>query len=168
MHTCYQQQQNCVGPLPKTKKENKYVFSIMCTTSRFPEAIPLRCISAKKIITASTNFFTTFGLPREIQSDQGSNFMSRIFQQAISQMGIKAIQASAYHMQSQGVLERFHSTLKSMMRAYCVEYRKKWDEGLPFCDVWSEVAVQESLGYSPFKLMYGHSVRGALKMIKEK
>jgi hypothetical protein len=35
---------DCVGPLPKTKSGNQYLLTIMCASTRFPEAIPLRNI----------------------------------------------------------------------------------------------------------------------------
>ena len=38
---------DCVGPLPKSKSGNEYLLTIMCTSTRFPEAIPLRNIKAK-------------------------------------------------------------------------------------------------------------------------
>ena len=52
------------------------------------------------------------GLPKIVQSDQGSNFTSRVFRQAMNSLGIKTVTSSAYHPQSQGALERFHSTWK--------------------------------------------------------
>ena len=67
---------DCVGPLPKTRSENQYLLTIMCASTRFPEAIPLRNIKAKTIVKVLTKFFTLVGLPSSIQSDQGSNFMS--------------------------------------------------------------------------------------------
>ena len=57
-------------------------------------------------------FFISVGLPKSVQSDQGSNFMSGIFQQVIHELGIKQYRSSAYHPESQGALERFHQTLK--------------------------------------------------------
>ena len=67
---------DCVGPLPKTKAENQYLLTIMCSSTRFPEAIPMKNIKAPKIVAALIRFFTLVGLPKAIQSDQGSNFMS--------------------------------------------------------------------------------------------
>ncbi len=52
---------DCVGPLPRTKNGNQY----------YPEAVPLKNIKAETIVLALTKFFTRFGLPRSIQSDQG-------------------------------------------------------------------------------------------------
>ena len=72
---------DCVGPLPKTKSRIQYLLTIMCASTRFPEARPLTNITAPKISNALVNFFTLVGLPEELQSDQGSNFMSGLYQQ---------------------------------------------------------------------------------------
>ena len=80
---------DCVGPLPRRKSGNEYLLTIMCTSTRFPEAIPLRNIKTKSIVKALIKFFTFVGLPKSVQSDQGSNFMSGIFQQVMHELGIK-------------------------------------------------------------------------------
>ena len=115
---------DCVGPLPKTKSGNEYLLTIMCASTRFPEAIPLRNIKTKTIVKALVKFFTFVGLPKSVQSDQGSNFMSGIFQQVMHELGIKQYRSSAYHPESQGALERFHQTLKNMIRSYCFDTDK--------------------------------------------
>ena len=66
----------------------------MCTSARFPESIPFRNIKA-------------------IQSDQGSSFMSAVFQQVIYDLGIHQYKSSAYHPESQGAIEQFHQSLKN-------------------------------------------------------
>ena len=159
---------DCVGPLPRTKSGNEYLLTIMCTSTRFPEAIPLRNIKTKSIIKALIKFFTFVGLPKSVQSDQGSNFMSGIFQQVMHELGIKQYRSSAYHPESQGALERFHQTLKNMIRSYCFDTEKDWDEGIHLLLFAVRESVQESLGFSPFELVFGHSVRGPLKLLKEK
>ena len=115
-----------------------------------------------------TNFFSMVGLPKIVQSDQGSHFASRVFRQAMNSLGIKTVTSSAYHPQSQGALERFHSTLKTMIRAYCLDHQKDCDEGIPFLMFAARDAPQEVLGFSPFQLIFGHTVRGPLSMLKEK
>ena len=59
-----------VGLLPKTKSQNEYLLTIMCISTRFPEAIPLRRIKTNTILKALIKFFTLFGLPKSIQSDR--------------------------------------------------------------------------------------------------
>ena len=121
---------DCVGPLPRTKSGNEYLLTIMCTSTRFPEVIPLRNIKTKSIVKSLIKFFTFVGLPKSVQSDQGSNFMSGIFQQVMHELGIKQYRSSAYHPESQAALERFHQTLKNMIRSYCFDTEKDWDEGI--------------------------------------
>ena len=158
---------DCVGPLPKTKLGNQYLLTIMCASTRFPEAIPLRNIKAKTIVRALIKFFSLVGLPKSIQSDQGSNFMSSIFQQVMYELVIKQFRSSAYHPESQGALERFHQTLKNMIKAYCFDTEKDWDEGIYLLLFAARESVQESLGFSPIELVFGHTVRGPLKFLKE-
>ena len=123
----------------------------MCASTRFPEAIPLRNIKTKTIVKALVKFFTFVGLPRSVQSDQGSNFMSGIFQQVIHELGIKQYKSSAYHPESQGALEKFHQALKNMIRSYCFDTERDWDEGIHLLFFFAvRESVQESLGFSPF------------------
>ena len=159
---------DCVGPLPKTRAGNQYLLTIMCMSTRFPEAIPLRDISAKKIIQALVKFFTLVGLPQTLQSDQGSNFMSHVFQQVMYELGIEQRKSSAYHPQSQGAIERFHQSMKFMLKTYCHENDRDWDEGLPLVLFAARETMADSLGFSPFELVFGHTVRGPLKCLKEK
>uniref|UniRef100_A0A3B3Q649 Gypsy retrotransposon integrase-like protein 1 n=1 Tax=Paramormyrops kingsleyae TaxID=1676925 RepID=A0A3B3Q649_9TELE len=158
---------DCVGPLPKTTSGFQYLLTLMCASTRYPEAIPLRSLKAPAIVKALIKFCTTFGLPKYIQSDQGSNFMSRIFSKVIKQLSIQHQVSSAYHPESQGALERFHQTLKTMLRTYCSAQGKDWDEGIPLLLFAIRDTVQESLGFSPAELVFGHSVRGPLKVLQE-
>ena len=158
---------DCVGPLPKTKSGNQYLLTVMCASTRFPGAISLN-ISSKTIVKALFKFCTLVGLPKSFQSDQDSNFMSGLFQQVIDELGIKQYRSSAYHPESHGALERFHQNLKNMIRPYCFDTNRDWDEGVHLLLFAVRESVQGSLGFSPFELVFGHFVRGPLKLIKEK
>ena len=78
---------DCVGPLPRTKAGHEYLLTIMDAASRFPEAIPLRKITSQAVTKALLKYFTLVGLPRVVQSDQGSNFMAKIFNQVMKELG---------------------------------------------------------------------------------
>ena len=119
---------NYVGLLPQTKAGHKYMLTIMYSSTRFPKAILLRSISTKKIDDAPISFFTNVGFVRTIQADRGSNFTSKIFRQVTEQLGITYIRLSAYHLQLQEELERFHAFLKNMLGAYCTENHKEWNQ----------------------------------------
>lgn len=156
-------------PFPRSKSGYKYLLTIMCATTRFPEAVPLRSVTARAITKALIKLFLVFGLPNMIQSDQGTNFMSRtFFSQVLKRLGIKHNVSTAYHPESQGALERFHQTLKSMLRSYCFELERDWEEGILWLLFASREVVQESLGFSPVELVFGHNPSGPLTILKEK
>ena len=68
-----------VGPLLPTSSGQQYLLTILDPATRYPEAIPLRNIKAKSVVKVLLEFFTKFGLPKEIQIDRESNFLSNIF-----------------------------------------------------------------------------------------
>lgn len=156
---------DCVGPLPKSKAGNEYLLTVMCQVTRYPAVYPLRSLTAKLVLKALTQFISIFGIPRIIQSDQGSNFTSHLFNQVLKQLHIQHSLSSAFHPQSQGALERFHQTLKSLLRSYCVQMGKDWETGLPWLMMSAREAAQESTGFSPNDLVFGHNVRGPLSVL---
>ncbi len=159
---------DCVGPLPKAKSGNQFLLTVMCTATRYPEAIPLHKITARAVVKVLIKFFTTFGLPRIVQTDQGTNFLSKLCAQVFKSLNITHRISSAYHPESQGSLERFHQTLKAMLRKYCMETGSEWDEGVPLLLFAIRDTVQESLKFSPSELVFGHTVKGPLKVLKER
>ena len=94
--------------------------------------------------------------------------MSNVFQQVMLELGIQQVKSSAYHPESQGALERFHQTLKNMIKIYCFDPGKDWDEVIHLLLFAIRESVQESLGFSPFELVFGHNVHGPPKLLKEK
>lgn len=119
------------------------------------------------VTKALLKFFTTFGLPKVVLTDEGTNFLSRTFKQTLQSLGVSHSVSSAYHPQSQCALESWHQTLKSTLSKFCHEAEKDWDEGVPFVLFAIQDARQESLGFSPAQLVFGHNVRGPLKVLKE-
>ncbi len=79
---------DCVSPLPKTKAGNQYLCTIMCRATRFPEAVPLRNVKAPVVLKTLIKLFYIFGLSKVIQTDQGSHFLLRVFNQALKSLSI--------------------------------------------------------------------------------
>ncbi len=92
--------------------------------------------------------------------------MSQVFKQTLKSLSIAHRVSSAYHPESQDAIERFHQTLKAMLRKYCMETNKDWDEGIPLVLFAVRESVQESLGFSPAEMVFGHTVQGPLKVLK--
>jgi len=67
-----------VGPLPRSRNGHCYILVICDYAIRYPEAIPLRSIDTEHIAGELINVFTRVGIPKEILTDQGSNFTSKL------------------------------------------------------------------------------------------
>ncbi len=129
--------------------------------------MPLRTISAKNVADALFRIISRVGIPKEILTDQGTAFMTRILRELYELLGIKLIHISVYHPQTDGLVERFNRTLKSMVRKFLKEDAKNWDKWLePLLFAVREVP-QASTGFSPFELLYGRQPRGVLDIIRE-
>lgn len=150
---------DCVGPLTTTLIGNKYILTIMCTSTRFPIAIPLKNITSKSIANNLLHIFTIYGINKGIQSDQWTKFTSDLFRAVLKELNIVAVASSAYHTESQGALEHFHQTLKAMLKCYCLDTILDFNERLPFLLFAVRKSKQE--------LLYGREVRGPLKFMKD-
>ena len=141
-----------VGPLRRTKRGNKYILTMMDFATRYPEAIPLRRTDATTVAEALCETFARLGLPEEILSDQGSNLTSGLMKRVTELLQIHQLKTSPYHPQTDGMLERFHSTLKGMMRKTC-KANKDWDEYLPYVCFAFQDSVHTAAGFTPFQLL---------------
>jgi transposase InsO family protein len=117
-----------VGPLPKSRKGNRYILVVCDYATRYPEAIPLRTIEAETIAEELMSLFSRVGIPREILTDQGSNFTSRLLQELYKLLHVNSVKTSPYHPKTDGLVERFNQTLKTMLRKAAVDEGKDWDK----------------------------------------
>ncbi|KAI8498470.1 hypothetical protein Bbelb_236720 [Branchiostoma belcheri] len=156
-----------VGPLPRSNAGNRFILTIVDHATRYPEAIPLPSTEAERVAKTLMTFFSRVGIPAEILTDQGANFMSTVLTQLCSQLGIRKLRTSPYHPQTNGVCERFNGTLKAMLRKLVSEDAKDWDEFVPYiCFAYRETPCS-STGFSPFELTFGRQVRGPLTILRE-
>ena len=99
-------------PLPETQKGNHYILSMQDRLKRYTVLVPLQNKSTKSIIEALINhYICTFRAPKTILSDQGSNFLSELMTRFENALNIRHIKTTAFHLQSNGSIERMHSTL---------------------------------------------------------
>lgn len=67
-----------VGSLSRTKRGNRYILTFIDYGKKYPEAIPLKTIDTKAVAEALLGIFSRLGIPKELLSDQGSNFTSAL------------------------------------------------------------------------------------------
>ncbi len=69
------------------------------------------------------SIFAREGLPNEIVSNNGTQFVSAEFESYLSKRGIKHIRTSLYHPQANGLIERFNRVLKQTLQIVTREHR---------------------------------------------
>uniref|UniRef100_A0A8D0DEN8 Gypsy retrotransposon integrase-like protein 1 n=1 Tax=Sander lucioperca TaxID=283035 RepID=A0A8D0DEN8_SANLU len=156
-----------VGPLPKSSRGHQYILVILDYASRYPEAIPLRKATSRQIAKELFLLSTSLGIPKEILTDQGTPFMSRVMKELCVLLKIKQLRTSVYHPQTDGLVERFNKTLKSMLRKAVGEDGRNWDQLLPYILFAVREVPQSSTGFSPFELLLSYRPRGLLDIAKE-
>ena len=156
-----------VGPLPRSRSGHKYILVICDYATRYPEAVPLHSCEAERIAEELMKLFSRVGIPKEILTDQGSNFTSRLLAELYAMLQVRAIRTTPYHPQTDGLVERFNQTLKAMLRRTVNQEGKDWDRLIPYLLFAYREVPQASTGFSPFELLYGRKVRGPLDMVKE-
>ena len=81
----------------------------------------MRTVDAEAVAEELVKMFTRVGIPREILTEQGSNFSSQLLYRLLHIRPIHTLYTSPYHPQTDGLVERFNQTLKSMLRKVVTE-----------------------------------------------
>ncbi|GFV16746.1 retrovirus-related Pol polyprotein from transposon 412 [Trichonephila clavipes] len=123
--------------MPISTEGNKYLITVMCLASKYPEAISVPDIASKSVVNALLQVFSRMGFPR---------------------FGIKVSRSSVYHPQSNPV-ERFHRKVKRFLRVLCIEAAPNWESQVPAALFALRTVTHESTGFSPAELVYGNNVR---------
>ncbi len=100
-----------VGPLPPSRGFT-YLLTCIDRFTRWPEALPLSAITAEAVAQAFiSGWVACFGVPSTIVTDRGRQFESNMWNALMSLLGSKRARTTAYHPQSNGMVERFHRQL---------------------------------------------------------
>jgi transposase InsO family protein len=146
-----------VGPLPEpTPRENRFIFTIKDRGTGFLEAWPTPDCGARTAASVLWNqWFMRFGIPKAIVSDRGSAFRSDLFKNLAYFAGYDLKPTTAYHPQTNGLVEREHKNLKQYMRAYCMRDQTQWDLLLSSFTFACNSICKDRLSYPPAFLVYG-------------
>ena len=108
--------------------------------------------------------FKNHGLPNDIVSDRGPQFISKFTRRLLELCEIKGNRSTAYHPQSDGQTERMNQTLEQYLRIYCSYHQDDWSQLLPLAEFVYNNSKNVSTGASPFYANYGYHPRANLKV----
>ena len=145
-----------VGPLPVCQGF-EYLMTVVDRFTRWPEAVPIKDMKAPTVAKAYvTNWVSRMGVPADMTSDRGVQFVSRLWQAMSEYLGTQLHPTTSYHPQANGLVERWHRTLKSSITARVEAAGSDWVNQLPWILLGLRITPKEDLdGASPAEMVYG-------------
>ena len=148
-----------LGPYPVTENSNRYILIAMDCFTHWVEAYAIPDFSAQTVAHKLVmEFFSRFGMPLELHSDQGRNYESKLFKELCSLLEIHKTRTTPYRPSSNGMCERFNQTLLSMIKIYVDRNQRNWDKYLPLLTAAYRACDHSSTNFSPNLLMFGREV----------
>lgn len=146
-----------VGPLP-ISNNNRYVVTLIDRFTRWPEAVPVPEVTAEIVANTLYNtWISRFGCPVRITTDQGRQFESNLFTSLAKLMGIKKIRTTSYHPQANGMVERWHRTMKTAIMAR--GHSRDWSHDLPTVLLGLRNTIRQDCNISAAQMVFGCNVR---------
>ena len=146
-----------VGPLPPSRG---FIYLLTCVDrfTRWPEAIPLTSITAEAVAQAFlSGWISRFGVPSTIVTDRGCQFESRLWNTLMSLLGSRRARTTAYHPQTNGMVERFHRQLKAALKTQ--PQPDSWMDALPLVLLGIRTALKEDISSTAAEMVYGTTLR---------
>jgi transposase InsO family protein len=138
-------------------------FCLVCVDV-FSGYLFLRALKTKEadaIARSLWEIFTVIGLPRVLQSDNGSEFKNAIVSALTRMTGIEHRFIAAYNPRADGKVERSVKTVKDTVNKLVSGATCYWHLHLPFVQYAYNNKVQALTGSAPFSLMYGRAANAA-------
>ena len=149
--------------IPKDLKinnnENLYLFNIIDHFSKYGMSFLIENKEAKTILYYLNFALECNGIPEEIGTDNGKEFKNKLIETYLHDREIKLIHGMPYNPHSQGVVERFHQTIKDMLFCKYAENPKnfKIKESLEIVVNKYNNHVHSSTKYTPNSIFYANS-----------
>lgn len=146
-----------VGPLPRSKSGNVFLFVVVDGFSKFVHTHPMRTATAQATVKClREHIFLLFGTPRYLVSDNGSQFTSSIFKKFLEEFKITSWYTARYHPQANAT-EAANKTVETAMRAYLKDEdnHRTWDLHLNEITCAINTAKHTSTNFSPYFVLFG-------------
>jgi len=149
-------------------REGKFVISMTDALTKWPEAVVVESKEAAEVAVAlHREWICRYGAPRLLTSDRGSEFCNQVLNELRAAHAIKHMRTTPYHPQSNGIEERAHRTIKSLLRTIMAEQKvDEWVQALPEALRVLRATVHRSTGHSPARLVLGRELTMGPKLFE--
>ena len=146
--------------MPLTENGNRYVVVFLDYLTKWVEAFPLPDQTSASIARLLIDHVVCrHGVPKQLLSDHGANLLSELMRDLCALTGMKKVNTTAGHPQTDGLVENFNKTLRAMLAKHSKAMGSNWDIHLQQLLFAYRTKPHMSTGESPFYLLYGRDAR---------
>lgn len=145
------------GPLPTGTFGMNYILVIQDSFSKFIKLYELRKATARAVLGKVKQYFNIIK-PKAIMSDNGTQFISKLWKEYMLQRGVKVIYTTVRNPRP-NTTERVNKELGRLFRTYCGTNHKGWVNILPKIEVLYNNTYHESTQFTPCEILYGESTK---------
>ncbi|MGH8963711.1 MAG: dUTP diphosphatase, partial [Actinomycetes bacterium] len=152
------------GPLTVTEAGNTYILVMVDVFTRFTFLAPLRNKTAASIALALIPIGCMFGFPTIIQSDNGTEFVNRVFEFLTKATGTDHRTTTPYNPSANGLAERAVQRVKRTLSKLALGAISEWDMHLPIVMFQCNASVHRGIGMAPATAMFGRDIRSPMAL----
>lgn len=145
-----------LGPFPLSRTDNRWIAVAIDHTTRYAITRALPTSTAVDLANfILEDVILKYGAPRELLSDRGRSFLSRVVSEILQSCSVRHQVTTAYHPQTNGLTERLNRTLSDMLSMYVSSDHSNCDAALPYITFAYNSSRHDTTGFTPFYLLFG-------------
>jgi transposase InsO family protein len=148
-----------VGPINPMSRRRRYILVCTDYVTKWVEAKALYSANEQFVVDfLFEDIFTHFGVPREIVTDQGTQFTSNLVKSITEQYQIKHRKSSPYHPQANRQVESTNKVIEAILTKTVQLHHKYWVDRFPEA-LWAyRTTWRNTTCHTPYELVYGKQV----------
>ncbi|XP_041940375.1 uncharacterized protein K02A2.6-like [Alosa sapidissima] len=150
-----------VGPFERAPIDCRFAVTLIDYHSKWPEVAFLSHATSQTVIQFLSSVFSREGDPKELISDNGSQFVSLEFETFLQDRGIVHRKSSVYYPRANGEIERFNRSLKDTLQTALLEGQPWKEFTREFIHVY-RATPHSTTQCSPAELLHGRPMRTRL------
>ena len=145
--------------------QNSMFLVVVDAHSKWPDVVPVSSTTSSSTIEVLCDLFARFGIPEQIVSDNGAQFISEEFQAFVRSNGIRHLTSAPYHPATNGLAERAVQTFKQALRSMHQSSKPVKEKLAKFLIAYRNTP-HSTTSVSPAQLLLGRPLRTRLDLVK--
>ena len=144
-----------VGPIQASSKQNNYILSTIDHLTRYVEVFPISGKTSSTVLNEIKKYINSKGPMRTLLTDNGGEFVSHQVEVYLQSKGIEHMTTAPHSPRGNGMIERFHQTLKALVIPHVQHRHADWEEYLQELVYAYNTSKHSTTGFPPYFLLYG-------------